>query len=362
LRLYGWALLLLMASGAAAQTSNFSNLAAAANEAREADRLDEAVALYRKALALRPAWAEGWWYMGTLLYDGDDYEGAAGALGKAAALDPQSGKAVAMLGLCEAKLGRDREALQHLEKGRTLGVGGDDSLRRVMLFTEGTLLLAAGEFAKAQEPLDVLAHEGAHQEELTDALGEAVLGIRPGDLAAADPGTRDLVRQAGLAEHAAAAGDVHAAKAEYGRLAEASGKLHNVQFAYGRFLLANHFDDEAVAAFRREIENSPQHLLARLGLAGILATTDPAAGLPYAEQAVKLAPGLAEAHYLLGMLWLGTGAIEKSIVELETAEHQDPGDARVYFALGGAYAKAHRMEDAARARAEFARLSKENPK
>jgi predicted Zn-dependent protease len=77
---------------------------------------------------------------------------------------------------------------------------------------------------------------------------------------------------------------------------------------------------------------------------------------------VKLAPGLAEAHYLLGMLWLGMGAIEKAIVELETAEHQDPGDARVYFALGGAYAKAHRMEDAARARAEFARLSKESPK
>jgi cytochrome c-type biogenesis protein CcmH/NrfG len=59
---------------------------------------------------------------------------------------------------------------------------------------------------------------------------------------------------------------------------------------------------------------------------------------------------------------LGTGDVDKAIVELETAEHKDPNDARVYFALGNAYAKAHRMEDAARARAKFARLSKENPK
>ena len=118
----------------------------------------------------------------------------------------------------------------------------------------------------------------------------------------------------------------------------------------------------ALAAFRREIENSPQHLLARLGIAGILVETDPAAGLPYAQQAVELAPGLAEAHYLLGMLLLSTGALEKAIAELETAQHRDPADARVYFALGRAYAMAHRTKDAARARAEFARLSKENPK
>jgi tetratricopeptide (TPR) repeat protein len=365
LRWYGLVLLMCCALPLKAQPSGFTALAAQANQARESDRLDEAVALYRKALALRPAWAEGWWYLGTLLYDQDDYTGAASALRKAVELSPQSGNAVAMLGLSEAKLDRDRDALQHLEKGRTLGVGGDESLRRVMLYTQGTLLLAGGEFSKAQEALDLLAREGADREELLDALGESVLGIRPQDLAsdsASDSATREIVRRAGRAEHVAAGGDVHAAMAEYGRLAAGAPKFHNVQFAYGRFLLANHFDDQAVEAFRREIENSPQHLLARLGIAGVMVETHPAAGLPYAEQAVQLAPGLAEAHYLLGMLLLGTGSVEKAIAELETAEHKDPADPRVYFALGRAYAMAHRMGDAARARAEFARLSKENPK
>lgn len=368
MRLYGLVLLIWFTPGLSyspplmAQTSGFNTLVEQADEARESDRLDEAIVLYRKALALRPAWAEGWWYLGTLLYDRDDYAGAASALRKAVELSPQSGNGDAMLGLCEAKLGRDGDALQHLQKGRALGVGGDERLRRVMLYTEGTLLLAAGEFSKAQEALDLLAREGADQEELMDALGESVLGIRPEDLASADSAKQEVVRRAGRAEHVAASGDLHAALAEYGRLAASAPKFHNVQFAYGRFLLANHFDDQAVAAFRREIENSPQHLLARLGIAGILVVTDPAAGLPYAEQAVHLAPGLAEAHYLLGMLLLGTGAVEKAIAELEAAEHKDPADPRVYFALGNAYAKAHRMEDAARARAHFARLTKENPK
>ena len=366
MRWYGLVLLTCCALPLKAQTPGFTALAAQANEARESDRLDEAVVLYRKALALRPAWAEGWWYLGTLLYDQDDYTSAAGALRKAVELSPQSGNAVAMLGLSEAKLGRDGDAMQHLEKGRTLGVGGDESLRRVMLYTQGTLLLAAGEFSKAQEALDLLARAGADREELMDALGESVLGIRPQDLAASDSAsdsaTREVVRRVGRAEHIAAGGDVHAALAEYGRLAAGAPRFHNVQFAYGRFLLANHFDDQAVEAFRREIENSPQHLLARLGIAGIMVETHPAAGLPYAEQAVQLAPGLAEGHYLLGMLLLGTGAVERAIAELETAEHKDPADPRVYFALGRAYAMAHRMEDAARARAEFARLSKENPK
>lgn len=344
----------------AAQTADFATIAAQANEARESNRLSEAVVLYRKALAMRPAWAEGWWYAGTLLYDQDDYAGAAHALQKAVELSPQSGNAMAMLGLCEAKLGRDRDALQHLEKGRTLGVGGDQSLRHVMLYTEGTLLLAAGEFGKAQETLDLLVREGADQQELTVALGESVLGVRPAD--PADSATRAVVLRAGRAEHAAAKGDVEAARAEYSRLAADAPKVRNVQFAYGRFLLANHLDEQAVAAFRREIENSPQHLLARLGIAGILLTTDPASGLPYAGQAVRLAPGLAEAHYLLGASLLGTGDLDKAIAELETAQHQDPTDPRIYFALGRAYAQANRMEDAARARAEFARLNKENPK
>ena len=353
------ALLMLCATPLAAQV--FDDLAAKANAAREADRLEEATVLYRKALELQPAWAEGWWSLGTILYDRDDYPGAARALNKAFELDPKSGNAAAMLGLSEAKLGRDADALRDLEKAIQLGVTDDAGLRPVMLYTMGTLQLAAGEFSKAQDALDLLVRDGPQNDDAVAALGQAVLGMRPGDFAAADEVTRDAVRQAGLAERVAARGDADAALAAYRKLAADFPKVHNVEFACGRFLLARHYDQEAVAAFQREIQNSPQHLLARLGIAGALLNTDPESGLPYARQAVALAPGLAEAHYLLGALLLGTGSTEEAIGELETARRHDPGDARIHFALARAYTLAHRIEDAERARAEFLRLNKENP-
>jgi Flp pilus assembly protein TadD len=140
-------------------------------------------------------------------------------------------------------------------------------------------------------------------------------------------------------------------------LAKRFPKVHNVEFAYGRFLLNNHLDNDAVAAFKRELANSPQHLLARLGIAGALLFTDPATSRIYAEQAVRLAPKLEDAHYLLGASLFATGEAERSVSELETAEHLNPNDSRVYFVLAKAYKRLHRDRDAARAREKFVELS-----
>jgi tetratricopeptide (TPR) repeat protein len=345
------ALLLFVATGLAAQ-SNFPALADQANANRDSGRLEEAVSLYRKALAIRPAWAEGWWSLGTILYDQDDYRDAAMALSKAAILNPHSAQALAMLGLCEAKTDRDQDALKHLRKALSMGIAADPNLGRVVLYTEGTLLLNIGEFGKAQDSLDQLARQGADQQELLTALGDSVLGIRPKDI-----GSTEAILQAGRAELLAARRETRAALEAYTKLAADFPKLHNVQFAYGRFLLANHQDEQAVAAFRREIENSPQHLLARLGIAGTLLATDPTTALSYAQEAAQIAPKLEEAHYLLGALLLATGSVAQAIPELETARRQDPADARVYFHLERAYVLAHRKEDAARAKSEFNRLN-----
>jgi predicted Zn-dependent protease len=352
------ALLAVLAVGLPAQSS-FPTLAAQADAARNAEHLEEAAALYRKALALKPTWAEGWWDLGTILYDGDDYGGAVAALRKAVDLNPKSSTALAMLGLSEAKIERNQDALQHLKRALALGIAADPNLGRVVLYTRGTLLLNAGEFGQAQDTLDTLAREGADQQELLLALGESVLGIRPMDLSVAAP--KEVVLSAGRAEQLAARREVHSAFEAYTRLAQDFPKTHNVQFAYARFLLANHEDDRAVSAFRSELENTPQHLLARVGLAGILLNTDPAAGLLYAQQAVQLAPALEEAHYLLGALLLATKDVNKAIPELETARRQDTADSRVYFQLERAYTLAKRPQDAARARAQFTRLNKAKP-
>jgi tetratricopeptide (TPR) repeat protein len=339
----------------------FATLAAGAAAARESNRLDEAMELYRKALALRPEWAEGWWSIGTLLYDRDAYREAVEAFQKAVALSPRSGIAAAMLGLSEARIGRDQDALHHLESARMLGVSDDPGLRQTILYVQGTLYLAAGEFGRAQETLDLLAQKIADREELIMALGESVLGTLPASVASTDVATREVIRRAGHAEYQAARRDTAAALREYTALAADAPKFRNVHFALGRFLVVAHQDSAAVEAFRREIEVSPDHLLARLGIAGVLVATDPATALRYAEEAIRLKPKLGEAHYLAGMALLKADRVKRAIVELETAQGLAPDDAKIYLALGNAYGLVERNQDAARARARFAKLMAESP-
>ena len=80
-------LLIIFASSIGrAQTSkpagSFDQLSAKADAARDANQLDQAIPIYRKALALRPSWKEGWWSLGTILYDQNSYAPAARAFTK----------------------------------------------------------------------------------------------------------------------------------------------------------------------------------------------------------------------------------------------------------------------------------------
>ena len=73
-----------------------------ATEAREQNRNQDALRLYRECVRLQPNWSEGWWYLGTLLYDQNAYAPARDALLKLVQLEPKSPPAAwALLGLCE---------------------------------------------------------------------------------------------------------------------------------------------------------------------------------------------------------------------------------------------------------------------
>ncbi len=317
------------------------------------------MALYRKALSLRPRWAEGWWYLGTLLYDRDKYADAATAFRRSATLNPKLGTTWVMLGLCEYKLGRNDDALKHIQRGRRLGVSADTQFRRVMFYHGGLLLLGKGDFEKAQETLGAVSREGVKNENLTVALGLSVLRILPSKMQPGNATLREVVLRAGSAEALAAQEKLDEALREYERLTTEFPKELNVHYAFGRFLIASRHPDpeRAAAAFQREIENFPEHVLARIGIASLKASTDPTGGLPYAEEAVKLNPHLPLGRYLLGSLLLHTDQTARAIRELETARRLLPDEPRVYYALGRAYARANRKQEAERARATFKRLT-----
>ena len=345
---------------ASAPQQSFEQLKELADGAREGGRLEEAIRLYRRALARRPNWGEGWWSLATVLYDRDQFADAARAFRQTTVLQPNVGAPWAMLGLCEFRLGDYDSALKHIRLGRQAGIGDNQELGRVMRYHEGLLLLRKGDFETAQNIFGALSYDNMNHEDVIIAHGLASLRIvmLPSQVTQ-EYRDRELIRRAGFAEHLSAQTNVGDAQREYERLVADFPTAPNTQYAYGKYLLKQRDDEAAIAAFQREIENSPNHALARLQIAYIrLRNKDAEAGLKLAEEAARLNPRLPLGHYILGRILFETGEVGKATEELEVARRLSPNEPRVHFALARAYAKAGRKEEAQQAREIFARLSK----
>ena len=338
--------------------SQFSALAAKAEGAREADRLTEAAALYRRALALRPTWAEGWFYLGTIHYDRNEFSSAAQAFRRVVAIQPKTGTAMAMLGLSEFQLGLDASALKHLQAAKEIGVADDPDLRQTLLFDEALLLQRKGGFEKAQESLETLCQQNVEREDQVQILGMVQLRLRTTDPGAKSSPSPDIFRRLGHAACLAARKKFDEARPEYAGIVKDYPDFPNVHFAFGNFLLNIPDIPAAREQFEQEIKRNPKDVVSRLKIAAALYRTDSSAGIPYAEQAVQLDPKLSFAHYLYGLLLLDTDDYKRAIPELETAKKGITDDPKLYFALGTAYARAGRTADAERARAQFQRLQK----
>jgi tetratricopeptide (TPR) repeat protein len=344
--------LLILGTLAPAQTP-FATLAKQASVARAANRLDEAATLYRKALALRPTWAEGWFSLGTIQYDQNSYQAAALSFGKAARF-AKSGTTRVMLGLCEFELGQNGAALRHLQEGIALGIADDEQLRNVAIFHEGVLLQRAGKFEDALQTMSALCATDVDSNTLDTTIGLAALRLR--DRTTSEP----VIAKIGHAECLGDAKQFDHARREYDALVQTYPQFVNLHYAYGRFLLNSTQDPEAaIAQFRQEIKNQPNSALPRLQIAAAQYKVDSNAGLPYAEEAVKLDPHLPLGHYILGLLLLDTGQNERALSELETAQKAFPNESGVYYALANAFAHVGRTQDAAQARATFLRLRKQ---
>jgi len=342
-----------------ASPSSFAALAAKADAARDAERLDEALVLYRKALALRPSWAEGWWSLGTIEYDQNAYTQAARAFQKVTALEVKNGTAYAMLGLCEFELGRNALALQHIQKGKNLGLQKNAALWNVVLYHEGVLLQRKGSFQAAQETLEELCLRGGQDDQVANVLGMTLLRLTAKNPPALGSSDADVVARIGRAECLAGQKKYDEARPGFEEAVKDHPNYPNVHYAYGLFLLEIRDLAGGVEQLKQEVRNNPDNVLARLRIAAAQYKEDSAAGIPYAEEAVKVAPQLGFAHYLLGLLLLDTDNYERALPELKIAQKAFPREAKLYLALGSAYSRAGRKQDAARARSMFERLTKE---
>ncbi len=348
---------IMLAFSTFGQTAGFDQVAKRAAEAREAHRLDEAISLYKKAVALRPSWAEGWWYLGSMYYETDRYPDARDAYGKVTALEPKRGDAWAMLGLCEYQTRDYGTAIRHLEMGTELGLGGNRNLANVVHYHRAILLNRFGQFEAALADLLPFAQEGNTNPTVIEAFGVSALRMLflPREI---PPDKRDLVLKAGWANYYFTAQRAEEAKRAFEELAAAYPNESNVHYAYGLSLLQAD-PDAALREFRKELEITPAHVPARLQIAfEYLKRGEPESGLKPAQEAVELDPRLFIGHHALGRIYLEMGDLQKAIGELERTVKLAPESPQAHFALATAYARAGKHEEAARERAEFTRLEK----
>jgi cytochrome c-type biogenesis protein CcmH/NrfG len=172
--------LLSQISSTATEPANFDNLARQATAAREQGKPGEAIPYYRQALQLRPDWEEGWWYLGTLLYDSSHFADAMPAFAKVVELDPKMGPAWSFLGLSAFENKDYAAAYFNLDRGHELGSAQVPEIAKVASYHLALLLIRNSEFDRAMNLFSSELVRGA-----SDRTGQG----RPGDGHTAGPAT-----------------------------------------------------------------------------------------------------------------------------------------------------------------------------
>jgi len=350
------AALLMQASPATPPAApSFESLAREAAEARDAHRLDQALALYRRALKLNPGWEDGLWAAGSIEYDRDQYAECAADFERLAALRPGQAPALTMAGLCEYRLHNYTAALKSLTEVQRLGAQEQTELARAARLHLALVLIKLRGFEKAIATLVELTRIDKKTPEIIVAAG--IAGLRkPWTPPEVPESARDEVFKLGDAMAAVMEQDNQQALQKFAVVVRDYPGDPNVHFRYGAFLIEQN-PDRGIEEIRKTLELQPDHIPALVSLAAVYLKRDqPRAAREYAEKAVKLDPDDFGTHVTLGRVLLDTDDAAGAAREFETAVKLAPASPETHFNLASAYAKLGRKEAAARERQEFKRL------
>jgi predicted Zn-dependent protease len=344
-----------MVSAVAFSQIGFERLSKQAAAARDADHDVEAIQLYTQALKLRPAWNEGLWHLGTLLYRQERFLEARDVLRRSAAQEHGMARTWALLGMSEYQTREYSRALAHLTRALSLGLAVGDPLRRSAVYETAALLTRSERYDEALALLMEMAAAEPASAPLAEAAGLAGLRLPmlPMEIA---PDRREMVRLAGAAICELGAHRRAEAAVLMKQLVDGYSEEPGVHFLYGASLMDDD-PEKGVAEMRRELAITPGHVPARVRLASeYLKAGEAEKAKPVAEEAVSLDPKSAGARLVWGRVLTELDRLPEGIRELEAARDLAPADASTRWALATAYARAGREADAARERAETRKL------
>jgi tetratricopeptide (TPR) repeat protein len=358
----GLAALVLAAALAVAQTPppGLEELSAKAQQAYEANRPEEATALYSRAVKLRPDWAQGWWALGMLNYQGDRYAECRDALTHLVALDASAAPGWALLGLCEFRTKQYDTSFQHLKRAHMLVPvrQGSTPLLDMADYHLGLLLTQQGAFEVAQEVLLRVALKVRSNPDMEFACGLPALRmpILPSEV---PTGQRDVVALAGKAFWDLFTRPPGEAEADFKTLLSKYPNFPNVHYYYGTFLAA-HDPERSAPEFLQELRISPDSVPSRVQLVlryVVEGKLDEA--LRLAKEAVKLSPDSTGTQLALAQTLRARGDDEGALAAFLEAKRLDPISPKVRLFLVGAYRALGRLDDMRREQAEYDRVKSE---
>ena len=348
-------LLILISAGvlslpARPQTADsFASLVSSADAARQQGDIPTAIALYRKAVEQNPNWPDGWWFLGILQYDANQYVPARDALNRYLQLTPDAAPALALRGLCEFNTGEYLQSLEDLELGVSRGAANQPKNARILFYHEALLLLRLGRFEESLGKFTLLAKQGTDNQDLAMGIGLAGLrmNVLPADASAAQAQMLSSIGQAALLLMNE---NYDGGRAAFQALFAQYPHLPDIHYLYGYLIFATK-PEEAVEQFRKELEISPQSANAHAMCAWALEFQgDHAAALAEAAKASAEDPSLPMGQLVYGRALVETGDSSGGLPHLESVLQTEPGNLEAHLTLAKAYSKLGRSEEARRER------------
>src|SRR5258708_5696299 len=149
--------MVLLRSATPSQNAAVQKLSQQAAAARDNGRVDDALVLYRRGVALQADWAEGWWNLGTLQYDRNAFAPARDAFSHLLKLEPGAAPGWALRGLCEFELKEYGPSLDDMQRALRLGLDKSPPLAKVTRYHAASLLTRSAQFQTALQYYSQLA-------------------------------------------------------------------------------------------------------------------------------------------------------------------------------------------------------------
>ncbi len=280
----------------------------------QAQRYEEAIATYRRALEIKPTDPDGWNDLGNLLVIVGRPAEAVPLFERALTLKPDYADVHSNFGHALRSLGRADEAITHYRRALALKPNHTGALNNL-----GAELAERGQSAEAL------------------ALFEQAVRLKPGDAAT-------LENLAGALRGLGRLDEAITQHRESIRLKPDSATAHA---SFGRTLLRAGRAPEALAELERALQLKPALASARGHYAMALASLGrPAEAMAQLERAVELSPESAEAQLNLGTAFAQAGRTEEAAGRFEAAVRLQPGFATAHANLGTALSALRRWGDA----------------